>query len=138
MVDGVVDEDPLGILVKGRTVQSQTSSSLQRALKWVSQCDAEHKGTRCHLQRSALPTRIIDIKSSSPSGVALYASNAEDQRYATLSYVWGAANSFITTKESFEAHQTNIDPTKLPKTFQDAIEMTRMLNLRYLWIDALW
>ena len=34
-------------------------------------------------------------------------------------------------------HQSGIGMEELPKTFRDAVEMTRQFNLRYLWIDSL-
>ncbi|KAK5459910.1 hypothetical protein LTS15_004039 [Exophiala xenobiotica] len=58
--------------------------------------------------------------------------------YATLSYCWGEENNAAcTTKENLVARLTGLSTASLPKTLQDAIEITRALRIRYLWIDAL-
>ncbi|GKT78833.1 hypothetical protein ColTof4_11256 [Colletotrichum tofieldiae] len=60
----------------------------------------------------------------------------EDIQYAILSYCWGETN-YKTTSENIEEHFVQIPLPKLPKTIQDAVEVTRALGLRYLWVDAL-
>ena len=58
-------------------------------------------------------------------------------RYAALSYCWGKEENVITTKANLKVHEKEIVYFYLPKTFQDAIEVARKLNINYLWIDAL-
>jgi hypothetical protein len=43
----------------------------------------------------------------------------------------------MTTVDTLGAFEIYIDLPTLPQTFRDAIEVTRKLNLKYLWIDAL-
>ncbi|RMJ06945.1 hypothetical protein CDV36_013449 [Fusarium kuroshium] len=44
----------------------------------------------------------------------------------------------MTTRDNLSEHlEEGIDVKSLPQTFQDAIEIARGLNVRYLWIDAL-
>jgi len=38
---------------------------------------------------------------------------------------------------NIQDHTKAISPSALPKTFQDAVEVTRAIGLRYLWIDSL-
>jgi len=42
-----------------------------------------------------------------------------------------------TTQETLDLHKARIPWQSLPKTFQDAIEFTRRLGVRYIWIDSL-
>jgi hypothetical protein len=42
-----------------------------------------------------------------------------------------------TTKESLNAHKRSITIRELPKTFRDAIVITRRFGVQYLWIDSL-
>ena len=58
-------------------------------------------------------------------------------RYAALSHRWGASNIVTTTKDNLEARKGGIEWSTLSRTFQDAIILTRLLELRYLWIDSL-
>ena len=43
----------------------------------------------------------------------------------------------MTTKANLQIHERSMDPVELPKTFTDAIAVTRKLGVKYLWIDAL-
>jgi hypothetical protein len=42
-----------------------------------------------------------------------------------------------TMLSSLAVHQHEINAKKLPKTLQEALEVTRSLSIRYIWIDAL-
>jgi hypothetical protein len=44
---------------------------------------------------------------------------------------------FQTTQENIHTRLQSIQFDQLPKTFQDAVEITRELKVRYLWIDSL-
>lgn len=64
--------------------------------------------------------------------------NSAPVRYAALSHRWGPPSSVFSTKKSnFEQFQTSIPVAQLPKNFLDAIQITKALGLRYLWIDSL-
>jgi hypothetical protein len=43
----------------------------------------------------------------------------------------------MTITDSLALHKEQIRWEVLPKTFQEAIEFTRRLKIRYIWIDAL-
>lgn len=55
-----------------------------------------------------------------------------------LSHCWGPGQRVPKTlKSTLEDHRKQISVTSLTKTFKDAIQITRRLNIRYLWIDSL-
>jgi hypothetical protein len=62
-------------------------------------------------------------------------------KYATLSHCWGDQGVVTLTKDTFGPFQGKIPMDVLPKTFQDAIIITRRLasryGVRFLWIDSL-
>ena len=58
-------------------------------------------------------------------------------RYATLSYCWGGVDFIKTTRDKLDTFLNNIPFEDLPTTFQDAINISRRLDLEYIWIDAL-
>lgn len=60
-----------------------------------------------------------------------------DLRYAALSYCWGSGSSLLTTSQNLASHLEELPVHQLPKTLADAVEVTRQLGLRFLWIDAL-
>jgi hypothetical protein len=43
----------------------------------------------------------------------------------------------MTTTLNLEQHKINIIPEDLPRSFQDAVHVSRFLGIQYLWIDAL-
>lgn len=58
-------------------------------------------------------------------------------QYTTLSHCWGNSKPAITTKETLRERMISISVSALPKTFREAIEITRHLGIEYLWIDSL-
>jgi hypothetical protein len=54
-----------------------------------------------------------------------------------LSYCWGTGQTLVTTKENYTVHTEEISFPQLPKTIQDAIKITRDLDIAFLWVDAL-
>ncbi|KAG4290188.1 hypothetical protein FPRO06_02074 [Fusarium proliferatum] len=82
---------------------------------WLRQCQADHRECR-HDSTTHIPTRLVDAP------------------YLTLSHCWGRnVNIFRrTTGGNLEIPSKN-----LPRTFRDAITVTRKLGFTYLWIDSL-
>ncbi|KAI9166333.1 FAD-binding monooxygenase-like protein 5 [Paramyrothecium foliicola] len=62
-------------------------------------------------------------------------------RYVTLSYVWGAVASFKLSRNNrsrlMQSGAIRDVWELIPRTLQDAIELTEKLGERYLWIDSL-
>jgi hypothetical protein len=58
-------------------------------------------------------------------------------RYITLSHRWNELTSSSKTLSNFEDRKKGSDPSTLLLTFQDAIQVARGLDIRYLWIDSL-
>jgi hypothetical protein len=58
-------------------------------------------------------------------------------QYRTLSHSWGGHHPIVTTTSSLLKHQQGIQFNALPKTYQDAILITRKLGHQYIWIDSL-
>ena len=54
-----------------------------------------------------------------------------------LSHCWGDKIPMRTTEETVAQHQHEMPLETMPKTFADAVVVTRRLHLRYLWIDSL-
>ena len=58
-------------------------------------------------------------------------------KYVALSHCWGQTKILILEDHMLETMTHGIDWSQLPRTFQDAMIVTRRLGLRYLWIDSL-
>ncbi|RYC61237.1 hypothetical protein CHU98_g4973 [Xylaria longipes] len=66
-----------------------------------------------------------------------------EAKYLALSYVWGRTASFETTKNNVKrlCYPGALSDVRtwnaLPTTIRDAIHLTKILSLRYLWVDRL-
>lgn len=101
--------------------------------------DCELKHQKCKPLVGQMPKRLIDVGSLNGRPPRLVMSmdlHKPDIRYATLSYCWGGA-SLCTTKENEPLHRQEIPEQLFPPTLQDALTLTRHLNIQFLWIDAL-
>ncbi|KAJ4855881.1 heterokaryon incompatibility protein (HET) domain-containing protein [Trichoderma breve] len=114
---------------------------------WVQKCSQEHdlcKGTfsKSWLDEVAgpkLPTRILDVGLLNHESVSLFETNGQRGEFCALSYCWGpeGTQTLMTTRDTIKDHRKGIQFSSLPKTFQDAVIITRELDIRYLWIDSL-
>ena len=102
-------------------------------VEWLRECVEEHD---CQ-GSTALPSRVLDVSHFSEGGISLYVTDQEIEPYAALSHCWGGEVPMKTTTSNYDAQQNHIAVDNLPSNFKDAIEVTRRLGLRYLWIDAL-
>lgn len=63
--------------------------------------------------------------------------------YVALSYVWGQTPALKTVQANLQTLQmpqslSRQDTfSRIPKTIQDAIALTKLLHERYLWVDSL-
>ena len=110
-----------------------TSQSFELCKHWLHHCSKEHHDCG-DLRDRPLPTRLIDVGSSS---IKLCETRGKDGQYVTLSHCWGGVTTLMTIQENLEEHFRAIPHEKLPKTFRDAVTITRALGFVYLWIDSL-
>jgi Heterokaryon incompatibility protein (HET) len=55
----------------------------------------------------------------------------------TLSHCWGTEGHLTTSTETLAERKAGIRIPDLPPTFRDAVQITRHLGIKYLWIDSL-
>ena len=85
-----------------------------------------------------MPTRLLDVGTVASPDLKLVLSRSYTVGpYATLSHCWGKARIHTTTIARLAQHLQSISLSALPRTFKDAISITRRLGLRFLWIDSL-
>jgi hypothetical protein len=122
-----------------------TIIDIDRISGWVNYCDQHptHCGY-CHtlppLQQLPLPTGLTYIDVCQSCLVKLPTS----ERFLTLSYVWGQktqslAHTNANTSALFTPG-TLASPhmlASIPATIRDAIELTKRIGVRYLWVDRL-
>jgi hypothetical protein len=111
--------------------------ALERVRFRISQCMKGHLACNSDLYGDqAYPSRLLDIGNPENTSIRLV-SVSERHKYFTLSYCWGTGNPLRTTKANKASMEANISWNALPKSVQDAVQVTRALGSRYLWIDSL-
>ncbi|TGO45211.1 hypothetical protein BCON_0412g00030 [Botryotinia convoluta] len=130
----------------------QSSVSFPRSLRfqflraWLQRCDEDHN--ECMQSRHyGLPTRLLNVSpSKNPADLRLDEMDHSEAiggiQYIALSHCWGQLPSnqvppYCTTRQNIKPRRVGFTVADLPRTFQGAIEVTRKLDLQYLWIDSL-
>ena len=125
-------------------------SNFEMISKWMDICTKQHNDCTVNLVSDlTLPARLIDVRPEDNGvDIKLVVTANQNQQlrhgYAVLSHCWGpnTGGMLKATKANLAELQREIKWASLSKTFQDAIEITRKLNvrgkgIRYLWIDSL-
>ncbi|KAH3908557.1 hypothetical protein HBH56_176610 [Parastagonospora nodorum] len=139
----VVDraDDPILPIAKPIIGNTGSMEAMRAASKWFVDCVKGHN-TMCPTLVSPdgppqLPFRIIDVGTNESTDVRLLHKNGEFGYWACLSHCWGGEQPLQTTRDSLTRHQNVIYWRDLPRTFQDAVFVTRAFGIPYLWIDSL-
>jgi hypothetical protein len=104
------------------------------------------------IQLQFRPTRLIYVSGPDSSTLQLLETKfgikskwhrpQESVEYTVLSHCWGSPTAeekkrFCTTRENYHDRLNGFSIHDLPKTFQDAVQVTRALKKKFIWIDAL-
>jgi len=104
-------------------------------------CREEHsKCQRLAPYNDFVPTRAIYVGSVGEQVVRLCDSveMIAGASYAVLSHCWGKTpQRIMLTKSTVGMLKEGIALSSLPKTFRDAVAVTRIFQIQYIWIDSL-
>ncbi|KXH43390.1 heterokaryon incompatibility protein [Colletotrichum salicis] len=138
------DYKDAGKMIPFSSNSTDSEEAWSKATSWMQACLTTH--TACNVELKAepwYPTRLLDLEAGCEGiDIVRLVITAEhpplhNNRYATLSHCWGSAQFLQLKKATCEDFQRGIELFKLPKTFREAIQVTRRLGVRYLWIDSL-
>ncbi|KJZ74886.1 hypothetical protein HIM_05795 [Hirsutella minnesotensis 3608] len=132
-------DDPLNFVFVGRPINGPPEGkTLDLLAGWVKACDSHD---RCLRRDGPMPTRLVDLGALDTETTTFRLVESRDvavDRYTALRYCWGRpANYVCTSRATLGERKSTITLRQLPKTFQDAIAVTRKLGVRYIWIDSL-
>ncbi|GAB7355541.1 hypothetical protein MBLNU459_g6020t2 [Dothideomycetes sp. NU459] len=105
-------------LGRERLVDYDSDGAIRRIREWLDRCNTTH-----NLCESSAPV--------------LLETHGTFDRYVALSYCWGALPQVKTLRHLLKGFAESIDESQLSRTIRDAFCVTRRLELRYIWIDAL-
>lgn len=132
---------PLDSFMMGRYVD-HSRANITLIKRWVELCQDYHQDCGPIHGNSAFhdfATKgffgVIDVDSECLTSLP------EKAEYIALSYAWGGAEKFTTSIENVRDLRSEGGLSKvmyrLPRAIQDAIKLTKNLEKRYLWVDAL-
>ena len=117
------------------------TESLLRIGQWLQRCEETHPGCAISLP-ATFPSRLLDVQA--PDGQdncairLVETSGHPPDRYICLSHRWGPETEKTRcTTGNISCLKQNILFDNLPSSFRRAIELTREIGIRYLWIDSL-
>ncbi|OJD29290.1 het domain protein pin-c2 [Diplodia corticola] len=143
-----------------------SASSFATARRWLAVCDASHDCQRAQpsftkanrspasrlldvqaFDQPCLDVRLVETwQEENTSKVCFIPRNSQPEaslttpniQYIALSHRWGTASQPMTTKHgNLQERRDCIPFASLPLTFRHAVQTTRRLGVRYLWIDSL-
>lgn len=94
----------------------------------------------CHKHVAGFPSRLLDLRNVEDGRIFLTDTASfpnPPPEFFTLSHCWGKTQLITTTMETLSEHQKGIAILDLPRTFADAVKVTKRLGIQYLWIDSL-
>ncbi|KAI5460770.1 heterokaryon incompatibility protein-domain-containing protein [Mariannaea sp. PMI_226] len=104
---------------------------------WLQECRSLHAHTACH-PVSFTPRRLLTVGLDGKPIRLVDGHTVTDQLgYATLSYCWGDSLQLQTRKDTLAQFSNAIQLEMFPKTFSDAVSITRAVGIPRIWIDAL-
>lgn len=137
--NGMVVVIPKGIQESELFAPQQVSKQFEPnvVLSWLKCCKGHKK--HCNIQAPEVTgMKLIDCKSND----LIIREHYPDAKYVALSYVWGkpAASEMLTSAPAAKEMPQKEDktsrlPKDIPLTIRDAIQVTRALGYRFLWVD---
>jgi hypothetical protein len=104
------------------------------------ECQESHQlcRQRFDLKKRWYPSRLLEIGSND----TIYLRRRDELEFATepyftLSHRWGSLTPTQLRSETEASLRTGTTLNNLPKTFRDAITVTRQFSVPYIWIDSM-
>jgi hypothetical protein len=96
----------------------------------LSRCTTHHQTCHRPPEPPWAPTRLIEIRETPHGHKLRITTGRPHEPYVALSHCWGTAQEFKLLSHNLADMQLNIDISRLPKTFQDAITITTWIGGR--------
>ncbi|KAH8808826.1 heterokaryon incompatibility protein-domain-containing protein [Xylogone sp. PMI_703] len=122
------------------TANTGSDTPWKLAMGWLKECTTHHSKCNSNLgDPTWYPSRLLDVGLPSDSNVRLCVTKEEPPSgsYVTLSHCWGTLPIIQLKKSNITTFKNQIPQSELTRTFLEAIQVTRRLGIRYLWIDSL-
>ncbi|KAK1782160.1 heterokaryon incompatibility protein-domain-containing protein [Copromyces sp. CBS 386.78] len=125
-------------------LSTNSPATLDLARAWLDDCLKNHPECISQASSRVIPTRLVDVGEVAPGQPAppprlfLPPTHCSQLQYLTLSHSWAKSKQSLNLlTENLKELQVEIPLTALSQTFREAIDITRRLGHRYIWIDSL-
>ncbi|KAI1770827.1 heterokaryon incompatibility protein-domain-containing protein [Hypoxylon cercidicola] len=126
-----------------RLLSPSTAGSTKLWCHWLHTCLESH--VQCCVpnqrQQTFVPDRLIEIlkhgKGSDIKWRLVHSKDIGIVPYFTLSHCWGTSNRLKLKRDNYSQLMKASPNTRLPKTYQEALQIVASLDFRYIWIDSL-
>lgn len=130
---------PFGLPIPIKRVEQSPSreDSLELAFKWLEKCTTSHPSCQVVLSGVKPPSRLLSIGGLGTEHLRLIEPDGP-LTWVSLTHRWGEEkHSCLTQKANYESQLRHIPRWSFPRTFQDAVIITRRLGYQYIWVDCL-
>jgi hypothetical protein len=123
-----------------------SAESFKVIREWLHRCLTEHDCCSPLVTATVdpqLPRRLIDVNAFGTCCLDVQLVDIQKggplPKYIALSYCWGknTRQDHLVTTNRLESYMLRIPYSSLPRTIKDAIQITRRLQVPYLWVDSL-
>ncbi|WAO87250.1 Protein kinase domain-containing protein [Fusarium falciforme] len=144
--DTVSRDNPPSYAQLGLPILPELGSQQQFKLlnEWINLCDTTHNCTSVQGHEGhvgSMPTRVLHVGTvENPCLRLVETGDSIRDKYIALSHCWGKLSKeqkFVTSADNLDNRKEDIPFDEMPKSFQDAVIVTRDLGVSYLWIDSL-
>ena len=122
------------------SINTSSDASFLLAKEWLDVCHKSHPACReAGDMAHGYPGRLLEISQTGEKYLRLRLTESVPGRPAffALSHTWGGHRTLCLMRDNVQEFLTGIREDSLPQTFCDAVEATRRLGHKYLWIDSL-
>ncbi|KAI1325750.1 HET-domain-containing protein [Xylariaceae sp. FL0255] len=116
-----------------------TEETARLAKRWIEGCISGHDHSKLAPICELLPTRLIEVGTVSNPVLRVFETSSAPNKmpYVTLSHRWIEGKVARLLKSNLQEYSQAIMPDILSNNFKDAINITRLLDVGYIWIDSL-
>ena len=119
---------------------SNSLATYDLAKSWIHGCLTTHRHDAVH-DAAPMPARLLQVDDLSPKGDVRITDrvyhNQQEVSFVALSYCWGGDQPHKLTAENLKSCEGILQYAQLPRTIQDAINVTKGLDCGYLWVYSL-
>ncbi|EMD84756.1 hypothetical protein COCC4DRAFT_88914, partial [Bipolaris maydis ATCC 48331] len=121
---------------------TSSTASFELASMWLRDCVQSHLRCNSHTDGTSwYPTRLLHLaETDGKEGYVRLirtAGTSPNEHYATLSHRWGNTRPLRLTRLAASDPNHRFFVAGMPRTFQEAIQVSKRLGIQYLWIDSL-